>query len=379
MSESRYAAEIAVEIAAGQDRPELQQAIQEFVDAGFAGIQLRVHDEHGEWVGSAGVRKLGEAAKPSVDGKFWVGSTTKTFVATLVLHLVADGAIGLDTPVVDHLPQFGLDRRITVRMLLQHTSGLASYTGDLEPDGTFVPGIPAMGKEWVDNRFHSYRPEELVQFALSKPARFEPGTDQSYSNTNYTLAVLLIEQAAGRPYAEEMQRRILRPLGLRDTVVPGDSPELPAPHAHGYYRYQDGDQWKVVDVARQNLSLLVGAGDLISTTRDLRTFFAALLGGKLLPAPLLDEMRTPHGMLGYGLGLFVQDLGPDGGTIVHHNGGAPGGYGALMIGTPDGSKTLTAGLTTGDSASDPAQEFPKALDRLIKAVFGSGSGVRAEG
>ncbi|MBV2152455.1 serine hydrolase [Kitasatospora sp. SUK 42] len=354
---------------AAQERPELQKAAQEFVDAGFAGVQLRVRDERGEWVGSAGVHELGGSAKPSTEGQFWIGSTTKTFVATLVLHLVAEGAITLDTPVADHLTGFGLDGRITVRMLLQHTSGVHNCTGELDPDGTFVPGLPSVGKPWVDNRFHSYRPEELVRFALSEPARFEPGADQSYSNTNYTLAVLLIEQVAGRPYAEEMRRRILQPLGLHGTVVPGDSPDIPGPHAHGYYRYQDGEEWKVVDVSRQNLSLLVGAGDMISTTRDLQVFFAALLGGRLLPAPLLDEMRKPHGMLGYGLGLFVQDLGPEGGTIVHHNGGAPGGYGALMISSFDGTRTLTAGLTTGDTDSDPAQEFPKALDRLLTTVF----------
>ncbi|GAA1073004.1 serine hydrolase domain-containing protein [Kitasatospora arboriphila] len=368
MSESLRTAENAT----GQDRPDLQKAVEDFVDAGFAGVQMRVHDERGAWAGTAGVRKLGEAAAPPPDGRFWIGSTTKTFVATLVLQLVADRAIGLDDPVADHLPELGLDGRITVRMLLRHTSGLASYTGDLDPDGTFVPGIPAAGKPWVDDRFHSYRPEELVRFALAKPARFEPGADQSYSNTNYTLAVLLIEKAAGRSYAEQMRLRILQPLGLRDTAVPGDSPELPAPHAHGYYRYQDGDQWKVVDVTRQNLTLLTGAGDMISTTRDLHTFFSSLLGGALLPAPLLAEMRTPHGMLGYGLGLFVQDLGPDGGTVVHHNGGAPGGYGALMIASPDGSRTLTAGLTTGDADVDPARAFPEALDRLIRAVFGNG-------
>ncbi len=353
------------------DRPELQNAIQAFVDAGFAGIQMRVNDAQGEWTGSAGIRKLGETAKPETDGRFWIGSSTKTFVAALVLHLVAEGTIALDTPVADHLPQFGLDQRITVRMLLQHTSGVYNSSGELDPDGTFVQGLPSIGKDWVDNRFRTYQPEEIVRFALAKPARFEPGADQSYSNTNYTLAVLLIEQVTGRSYAEEMQRRILAPLGMRDTFVPGDSPELPEPHAHGYYRYQDEDQWKVVDVTRQNLSLLIGAGDLISTTRDLHTFFAGLLGGKLLPAALLDEMRTPHGMLGYGFGLFIQDLGPESGgiTIVHHNGGAPGGYGALMISSPDGSRTLTAGLTTGDSASNPAETFPQALDALIKAVF----------
>ncbi|WP_354638226.1 serine hydrolase domain-containing protein [Kitasatospora camelliae] len=374
MSESVPTSAHAPETTARQDRPDLQKAAQEFVDAGFAGIQLRVHDERGVWVGSAGVRKLGGSAKPPTDGRFWVGSSTKTFVAALVLHLVAEGTVTLDTPVAEHLSAFGLDPRITVRMLLQHTSGLYNFTGELDPDGTFVPGLPGGGKAWVDNRFHSYQPQELIRFALSKPARFEPGTDQSYSNTNYTLAVLLVERLTGHPYAEEMKRRILGPLGLRDTTVPGDSPDLPAPHAHGYYRYQDADQWKVVDVTRQNLSLLVGAGDLISTTRDLGTFFSALLGGRLLPAPLLAEMLKPHGPLGYGLGLFVQDLGPEsgGGTIVHHNGGAPGGYGALMISTPDGDRTLTAGLTTGDAAVDPAQEFPKALDRLITAVFRDG-------
>ncbi|KJY42008.1 alkaline D-peptidase [Streptomyces sp. NRRL B-1568] len=357
--------------AAGQDHPELQKAIQEIVDSGFAGVQLRVHDERGDWVGSAGVRKLGEAAKPSTNGRFWIGSTTKTFTATLVLQLVAAGKIGLDAPVAGYLPQLGLDRRITVRMLLQHTSGLFNYAGGQRyDDGTFVPGIPAAGKEWVDNRFRTYRPEELVRFALSKPARFEPGTDQSYSNTNYTLALLLIEKVTGRSYAEEMQRRILRPLGLRGTSVPGGRTWIPGPHAHGYYRYQDADQWKTVDVTRQNLSLLAGAGDMISTTQDLHTFISALLGGKLLPAPLLAEMRTPHGKLGYGFGLWVQDVGPDcGGTIVHHNGGAPGGYGALMISTPDGSKTLTASITAGDAAIDTAKEFGKATQRLVKEVF----------
>ncbi|MDY0816585.1 serine hydrolase domain-containing protein [Kitasatospora purpeofusca] len=360
--------------AAGSERPELRAAAQAFVDAGLAGIQLRVHDERGAWVGAAGVRELGGAELPPVDGRFWIGSSTKTFVAALVLRLVADGAIELDSLVAEHLPELGLDGRITVRMLLQHTSGLSSHTGGLDADGTFVPGLPAVGGPWVENRFHSYRPEELVRYALARPARFEPGTDQSYSNTNYTAAVLLVEAVGGRPYAEAMRRHVLEPLGLRDTVVPGDSPELPEPHAHGYARYQDGEEWRVVDVTRQNSSLLTGAGDMISTTQDLHTFFSALLGGRLLPAPLLEEMRTPHGTLGYGLGLFVQDLGPEHGAIVHHNGGAPGGYGALMISTPDGSRTLTAGLTTGDAAVDPAQVFPGGLDALITAVFRDGHG-----
>src|SRR4051812_2581638 len=110
------------------DRPELQQVLQEIVDAGYAGVQLRVHDEQGEWVGSAGVSKLGEAAKPATNGLFRIGSNTKTFIATVVLQLVAEGKIGLDPPAVDYLPQFELDPRITIRMLLQHTSGVFNFT-----------------------------------------------------------------------------------------------------------------------------------------------------------------------------------------------------------------------------------------------------------
>lgn len=349
----------------------MQAVTQAWVDAGFAGMQLRVNDERGEWVGSAGVRRLGGTAKPPTNGRFWAGSIAKTFTATLVLQLVAEGKVELDAPVDSYLPEFGLDRRITVRMLLQHTSGLANYTGQLYPDGTYVPGVPVAGQAWVDNRFHTYRPDELVRLALSMPPRFEPGTGQNYANTNYTLALLLIEKVVpSHSYEEEMKRRILRPLKLRGTVVAGDRTRLPGPHAHGYYRYHDDGQVKVVDVSRQNLSLLAGAGDAISTTQDLHTFISALMSGKLVPGPLLAEMRTPHGELGYGLGLFVQDLGPNcGGIIYSHNGSPPAGYGALMYSTADGSKTLTASVTTGDAAIDPATEYGRVLPELLKTVF----------
>ncbi|MFI9507467.1 serine hydrolase domain-containing protein [Nocardia sp. NPDC052566] len=359
--------------AAAPDRPELQAAAQQIVDAGFAGVQVRVRDERGEWVGRAGVRELGKADKPPTDGKFWTGSSVKPFTATMVLQLVADGAIGLDAPVADYLPDLGLDRRITVRMMLQHRSGLFNYTGEYYADGTIAPGIPATGKEWFDNRFHSYRPEELVRLALSKPARFEPGTDWNYSNTNYTLALLLIEKVTGRSYAEQMQLRILGPLGMHDTVVPGPTlSQIPGPHAHGYFRYQDGDQWKTADVADQNLSLLPAAGDLISTTADLATFFSALNAGKLLPAPLLTEMRKADPKLSYGLGVFVMDMGPNCGTVLNHNGSPPAGYGTMMYSSSDGSKTLTASVTMGDAAIDAATAFPKSTQRLIDEVFCGG-------
>ncbi|MGH8877400.1 MAG: serine hydrolase domain-containing protein [Stackebrandtia sp.] len=362
---------------AAPGRPELRKVIQEIVDSGFTGMTLRVNDERGEWVGSAGVSRLGEIAAPPIDGHVRIGSNTKTFTATVVLRLVAEGKIELDNPVADHLSEFDLDRRITVRMLLQHTSGIFNFTGEFYPDGTMVPGIPSTmaGKEWVDNRFTTYRPEELVRLALSKPARFEPGTDWSYSNTNYVVARLLIEKVTGGSVTEAMNRLVFEPLGLSGTVAPTTSPEIPEPHAHAYYRYEDDGQEKTVDVTRHNPSWISSGGDMISTTQDLHTFISALLGGKLLPEALLAEMCTPYPTpipkMGYGLGVFVQDT--DGGTVITHNGGAAG-HGGLMFSTLDGSRTLTASLNyVDDAALSLGAAFQEALRKLVEEVFEGGS------
>lgn len=357
---------------AGQDRPELRQIIDQMTTSGFTGVQLRVHDERGDWVGTAGVRELDAPAGPPVDGHVRIGSNTKPFTATVVLQLVAEGRIALDVPVDDYLPEFGLDRRITVRMLLQHTSGVFNHTGEMSEDGTFAPGIAWSGQEWVDNRFHSHPPEELVRLALSKPARFEPGADWSYANTNYVLARLLVEKVSGRTLAEETQRLIIGPLGLSGTAVPDAQHPLldvPEPHAHAYYRYEDAEgEERTVDVTRQNPSWISSGGDMISTAQDLHTFISALVGGKLLPAELLAEMYTTHPKVGYGLGVFVQrtDGGP---TVISHNGGH-GGHAALMYSTADGSRTLTAALNYVDDADlSMGAAFQEATQRLVEEVF----------
>ncbi|TYB71081.1 beta-lactamase family protein [Nonomuraea sp. PA05] len=361
----------------GPDRPELRRTMEELVGSGFLGMSLRVRDERGEWTGSAGVAELGGATAPPIDGHVRAGSNVKTFIATLVLRLVAEGRIDLDAPVTRYLPGFALDGRITVRMLLRQTSGLFNFSGEVYEDGTIVHGIPipygATGKEWVDDRFRTYRPQELVELALSKPARFEPGAGWSYSNTNYVLARLLIEQVTGRPVAEEMRRLISGPLGLTGTVMPDDSPEIPEPHAHAYYRYEEDGQTRTVDVTRQNPSWVSSGGDLISTTRDLQTFISALLGGRLLPAELLAEMCTPYPTgipnMDYGLGVFVLTTA-GGGTVISHN-GASVGHAALMYGTPGGGRTLTAAINCVDDADlTVAAAFASAQHRLLDEVFG---------
>ncbi|WP_245573889.1 serine hydrolase domain-containing protein [Amycolatopsis nigrescens] len=358
----------ATTATAAPERTELRQAMNELVTAGGAGVQVRVHDGQGNWAGSAGTRELGGHAKVPTDGRYRVGSITKTFVSTVILQLVGEGKVELDKPVDQYLPRFGLDRRITVRMILQHTSGLFNYTGEVNPDGSLDPGIPLDGQEFIDKRFHTYQPEELVGVALAKPPRFEPGTSWSYSNTNYVLAGLLVEQLTGTDYTEQLSRRILHPLGLRDTSFPGTRPGIPGPHAHGYYAYSVEGERKLVDITKLNPSWATSAGEIISTTKDLDRFITGLLGGKLLSPPLLAEMlkMAPAGELGaYGLGVQKMETGC-GEPVYGHTGGIHG-YQSFLFSTLDGTNRLEISLTQGDvDTSDPAaaEKYYRAAEKV---------------
>lgn len=367
----------AVAAPAVAERVGLQRAMEELIAAGAAGVQVRVHDQHGGWTGSAGVAELGRPEPVPVDGRFRIGSITKTFVATVLLQLVGEGRLGLEDPVARHLPQFGLDPRITVRMVLQHTSGLFSYTGELRPDGTIETGIlPQSGRASVDAFYRDYQPDELIRFALTKPARFEPGTDWSYSNTNYQLAGMLIEKLTGLPYGLQIYSRIVVPLGLWETLVPGTWPEIIGPHAHGYLVYEENGAQLTADLTRQNPSWAGAAGEMISSTRDLDTFVGALFGGRLLAPPLLAEMRTTRPMapgMDYGLGLLRQEFGPEC-VGIGHNGNVPGYY-SEAYSTIDGTRRFEMSVTTGtvlrwDDFEGFAELFAKANAVVTQGLCG---------
>jgi D-alanyl-D-alanine carboxypeptidase len=248
------------------------------------------------------------------NGSFRAGSVTKTFVATVVLQLVGEGRVKLDAPVERYLPGLLPDTRITVRQLLQHTSGLYNYTDDLalsDPETL---------------RHRGADPAELVAMALKHPALFPPGTHWSYSNTNYIVAGMIAERVTGHRLSDEIGRRIARPLGLRDTYLPrrGDE-KLPAPHAVGYTPIGG----ELVDFSDYDATMAWAAGGLVSTPADLDRFYGALLGGKLLHRAELAEMRrtVPADELGipgarYGLGLGSIPVSC--GLFWGHEGGIPG-------------------------------------------------------
>ncbi|MFF5211163.1 serine hydrolase domain-containing protein [Streptosporangium sp. NPDC000396] len=276
---------------------------------------IRVDGKDGKddgWAYGAGVSDLRSGRPAAADGYFRIGSITKTFVATVVLQLVDEGRLALTDPIERYLPGLvphGSD--VTVKQVLNHTSGLYDYMHE--------PGYST--NRWRgQDRFRHYEPQALLKVAFADPAgSTAPGSTWSYSNTNYIVAGLLIEELTGRPYGEEVKRRILRPLGLTQTFVPGDRAGLPTPHAHGYEVLANG---KPVDATRMNPSLDWAAGEMVSTGRDLNRFLAALVGGKLVSRSSLAAMRTTEATgagFGYGLGLQKYAL-PCGKTVWGHSG-----------------------------------------------------------
>lgn len=286
--------------------------------------------------------------------RFRAGSITKTFVATVVLQLAGEGALRLSDPVDAHLPglirgQGNDGRRITLRSLLTHTSGLYDYTDALpatDPAATGAAGPSAQ----------PLTPATAVRTALTRPPVAAPGT-YTYSNTNYVLLGLVVQRVTGHPYATEIQRRVLTPLHLTGTTLPGNRSTLPSPHSRGYHR-SPGDG-TLLDVTTAGPRMAGAAGEMVSTLADLTLFYAALLGGRLLPptqlATLLDT-RTAHGL--YGMGIYPQKLSC-GTTVWGHNGHISGSY-VRAAATRDGRHVLTFRANT-DTLSDPGLE-PDLLD-----------------
>ncbi|WP_406530011.1 serine hydrolase domain-containing protein [Streptomyces sp. I8-5] len=344
--------------SAGQTDP-VQRALDALVrDDGMPAALASVKNHDGRTrtrTYTAGVGDLATHAPVPVDGQVRIGSNTKTFVAVVVLQLVGEGKIALDADIDTYLPGLvrgkGIDgRRITVRQLLQQTSGLPNYTNYLGDDVRY------------------YTPRELLATALRHPADFDPGEKWAYSNTNYIVAGLIVQKITGRPLAKEIDRRIIKRVGLRHTYfpAPGDA-SIQEPHPHGYYR--ESADGPLRDITEIDPSWGWAAGQLISTDSDLNRFFGALLAGRLLPPAQLARMRSTvpaEATFGpgarYGLGLVSRPL-PCGGLSWGHGGSFPG-YETRSGATDDGraaSVAVTMQLT--DEAS--RRNLERAVDTAL--------------
>ncbi|MEU1821249.1 serine hydrolase domain-containing protein [Streptomyces abikoensis] len=305
-------------------------------------------------------------AKVPRDGQVRIGSVSKTFTAVVVLQLVGEGKIGLDDKVEKHLPGLvrgkGIDgHQITVRQLLQHTSGLPDYEEDVTSD-------------ILERRYVS--PRTALDIALRHEAAFTPGAKGKwgYSSTNYLLAGLIVEKVTGRPFAEEVTRRVIQRVGLRHTYFPAPGETtIRERHPQGYRQDQPG---AVRDVTEIDPSVSWAAGAMVSTNSDQNAFFSALLGGRLLDKPQLDAMRTTVRMRendpdhNAGLGIITMPLpcNDDQGrkrVAWAHSGTIPG-YGTWTAATDDGraaSVTMTLEITTKEAVEHLQKTVASALCR----------------
>ena len=343
--------------ASSAEKEQALSAAQNLVDGGFPAALAAVTKADGSTVGVAvGTGNLETGEAPPLDGEIRIGSSTKTFTAVVILQLVQEGKINLDEPVETYLPGLlrgeGIDgSKITIRQLLQHTSGLPEYT---DQTGHEDP---------VANRDNYYSPRDLLDFALKKPADFAPGSQWKYSNTNYVMLSLLAERVTHRPLAEQITKRIIEPLGLAHTYYPGPGEEdIRGTHPHGYHRRSQGE---LEDITRKDPSEAGGAGAMISTPSELNKFFQAVLDGTLLSQDSIAEMKKTvdagqpeTGVDHYGLGIISTSLSC-GGTAWGHAGSIPG-YTTFNGVGPDGTAVTVAvtALTTA-IVDDPNNAIAK--------------------
>jgi D-alanyl-D-alanine carboxypeptidase len=350
----------------GDDHSQTRAAVDALVRDGAPGVVARSEGPGGSrpWDATAGVGNVTTKKERSPQDRFRIGSLTKTFVATVVLQLEAEGKLSLDDRVEKWLPGVvqghGHDgRKITLRQLLQHTSGIFDYTTDPEFDRQ------RMGVGFLQHRYDSLPAARLVKVAMGHAPDFAPGEKWEYSNTNYILAGMVIEKATHRSYESEIERRILRPLALRATSVPHDESRMPRPSSRAYSTLGvDPAHGKKYDLTELNPTLAGAAGGMISSTADLNRFYRSLLTGKLLPAQQLKEMKTTVPVhetrpdLGYGLGIFKEEQSC-GKVIWGHTGGIHGSTTHAMT-SGDGRKSVSLNLNndwSGDTDSVMEAEF----------------------
>ncbi len=331
---------------------QLDAALAHLRSSGATGVVAVVDDGRSHVARALGASRLSPLRATDVGDTTRVGSVTKTFVATAVLQQVGRHRLHLDEPVEKWLPGLVQNgRAITLRMLLQHTSGLYNYTDD-----------EALLARYLADPIASITPTEILATALKKPASFAPGTRWSYSNTNYALLGLVLEKVTGRSAAQVLEEQIITPLGLHHTFLAGDAGWRGA-HLHGYYPPSVTGQTGYTDVSRWNPSWAWTAGAVVSNAEDVTRFFRALFSGRLISTPLLKQMTTTvdaGGGVRYGLGIYSQDLGC--GRVWTHNGGIPG-YTTQVY--TDGSGRRSAALFL---STELDQKIAAAFERAVTAV-----------
>jgi len=287
-------------------------------EAGIPGMQIEVSTPHWTWNNAFGNASpvTGEPAQPGM--RFLIASVSKTFTSVAVQKLAEEGRLSLDDPI-DRWLEPGLVARIpnghaiTIRQLLDHTSGIADYNEtainlrELSDPDTPVPY------------------QAGLEMGIQDSPLYPPGTNYTYSNVNYILLTLIVDKAAGVPYEDYATRKILVPAGLNETFFQHTN-HIPGPHMRATMPAGDGS---FMDFTDCYVLFDRGAGDIVSTAADLNRFHRALREGKIINRSSLARMEMPtpqSGPAGYGLGYSTNVIAPSNVTVQGHTGGYPGSF-----------------------------------------------------
>lgn len=280
--------------------------------------------------------------------RFRIGSVTKQFTAALVMRLVEQKKLSLDDGLEAYVPEFPLqDKKVTIHMLLNHSSGIPSYTD--------------IGEEWIKMHPLELSHEQLLALVAGKPFDFEPGTDWKYNNTGYYLLGMVLEKVHGKTYAEVVQEELAAPLKLEHTRYDSNR-ELIENRAQGYS--MRGDVRTNDD--HLGMSQPGAAGALLSTGGDLVSWSMSLAGGKFVSpdswALMTKPLILPNGQdTGYGFGLMIGDV--EGKRSIHHGGGIHG-FNSVLLHLPEDDLHVAV-ISNGEHASSQ-----KLAQGIVRAVLG---------
>jgi D-alanyl-D-alanine carboxypeptidase len=311
------------------------------------------------WLGTSGLADVAGKRPVTPDTPFSVGSVSKTFTSALILALAEDGRVRLDTPVRTYLPDLKIDRRITVRQLLDHTSGLNDFFFHPKIDAAL---LAKPGRKWLARDSLAY---------IRKPY-FAPGAGYHYSNTNYLILGMLAEAVGGAPIADQLRARFLEPLGLTGTIYQGAQTSA-IPPAHGYRFTGAATNLPAIDLSDGTpvapftsvVTASGGAGSIASTAADLVHWARALYGGSLLGERTVRSMvsdveRTAPYKPSVAYGLGVQSVVIDGRPTLGHSGRLLGARAVVRWLPTEG---IAIAVLTNQSRADP-RTVARALLRL---------------
>jgi CubicO group peptidase (beta-lactamase class C family) len=300
-------------------------------------------------IAAYGTADLEQGLAATPQSVYRIGSVTKQYTAAAVMQLIEQGAMALDDSIARHLDSLPAAwRPVTVRQLLNHTSGIPSYT--------------ALGPEWVTRWGEEMTPRTIIGLVADKPMDFAPGTKWDYNNTGYILLGMLIEKHAGKDWGADLKERFVEPLALGSTINCLNSPLIPG-RIPGYER--EGNGWRNMD--RIAMTQPYAAGAICATAGDVARWNRALHTGAVVSPASYTMMTTPEGVaatgpMKYGFGLAADSIA--GRAMIIHGGGIHG----FITGNawvPSAELSVTVLTNSGSAKADAL------LKQLARAALGA--------